>query len=209
MGALGGYGSKADSTMNSVQRPGDALERSLTLRTNAISAPTTRSLNGASDEHLTRAGQRVHAGGDVDGDSTRCRRRTVAFAGVARTDFQSELRPRADDGRCPARTGDLLLVRREQLLRSTAACRSGRSPSDRPHITAAFCCGLPLPQRFQPMLLLSRDSELSARRSSYTRASPSIPDESLTEIAAPRAVIGGRPRQPMRMSFLFTNSSAP
>ena len=25
-------------------------------------------------------------------------------------------------GRCPARTGDLLLVRREQLLRSTAAC---------------------------------------------------------------------------------------
>src|SRR5215203_2270627 len=34
------------------------------------------------------------------------------------------------DGRCPARTGDLLLVRREQLLRSTAACRSDRSRSD-------------------------------------------------------------------------------
>ena len=34
-------------------------------------------------------------------------------------------------------------------------------------------------------------------------------DEYLTEIAAPRAVISGRPRQPMRMSFLFTNSSAP
>lgn len=34
-------------------------------------------------------------------------------------------------------------------------------------------------------------------------------DESLTEIAAPGAVISGRPRQPMRMSFLFTNSSAP
>jgi hypothetical protein len=34
-------------------------------------------------------------------------------------------------------------------------------------------------------------------------------DEYLTEIAAPRAVISGRRRQPMRMSFLFTNSSAP
>ena len=34
-------------------------------------------------------------------------------------------------------------------------------------------------------------------------------DEYLTEIAAPRAVISGRPRQPVRMSFLFTNSSAP
>jgi hypothetical protein len=33
--------------------------------------------------------------------------------------------------------------------------------------------------------------------------------EYLTKIAAPRAVISGRPRQPMRMSFLFTNSSAP
>ena len=29
-----------------------------------------------------------------------------------------------EDGRCPARTGDLLLVRREQLLRSAAVCRS-------------------------------------------------------------------------------------
>src|SRR5215207_42563 len=53
------------------------------------------------------------------------------------------------DGRCPARTGDLLLVRREQLLRSTAACRSGRSANDRPHIAAALCCGSPLPERFQ------------------------------------------------------------
>ena len=34
-------------------------------------------------------------------------------------------------------------------------------------------------------------------------------DEYPTEIAAPRAVISGRSRQPMRMSFLFTNSSAP
>jgi hypothetical protein len=53
-----------------------------------------------------------------------------------------------EDGRCPARTGDLLLVRREHLLPSTAVCRSGRSPSDQPHISAAVCCGLPLPSRF-------------------------------------------------------------
>ena len=33
-------------------------------------------------------------------------------------------------GRRPARTGDLLLVRRERLLRCTAACRSGRSAGD-------------------------------------------------------------------------------
>ena len=38
---------------------------------------------------------------------------------------------------------------------------------------------------------------------------PDFSDEYLSEIAAPRAVISGRPRQPMRMSFLFTNSSAP
>jgi hypothetical protein len=31
-------------------------------------------------------------------------------------------------------------------------------------------------------------------------------DKYLTEIAAPRAVIRGRPRQPVRISFLFTNS---
>jgi hypothetical protein len=40
------------------------------------------------------------------------------------------------DGRCPARTGDLLLVRREQVLRSTAPGRSGRSASD------PMCCAL-------------------------------------------------------------------
>jgi hypothetical protein len=53
-----------------------------------------------------------------------------------------------DHGRCPARTGDLLLVRREHLLRFTAACRSGRSVSEESHLAAALCCGLPLPERF-------------------------------------------------------------
>jgi hypothetical protein len=52
------------------------------------------------------------------------------------------------DGRCPARTGDLLLVRREHLLRSTAVCRSDRSVSDGTRIFAALCWGLSLPQRF-------------------------------------------------------------
>jgi hypothetical protein len=47
------------------------------------------------------------------------------------------------------RTCDPLLRRREHLLRSTAACRSVRSASDRPQIAAALCCGLPLPRRFQ------------------------------------------------------------
>jgi hypothetical protein len=45
-----------------------------------------------------------------------------------------------EDARCPARTGDLLLVRREQLLPSTAASRSVRSASDVPHLAAALCC---------------------------------------------------------------------
>jgi hypothetical protein len=53
-----------------------------------------------------------------------------------------------EDGRCPARTGDLLLVRREQLLRSPAVCRSFRSASDELRRAAAVCCGLPLPSRF-------------------------------------------------------------
>ena len=52
------------------------------------------------------------------------------------------------DGRCPARTGDLLLVRREQLLRSTAVCRSSGSTSARARLAAVVCCGLPLPDRF-------------------------------------------------------------
>jgi hypothetical protein len=56
--------------------------------------------------------------------------------------------PAPEYGRCPARTGDLLLVRREQLLRSTAVCRSDRSVSDFPPPAAALCCGLSLPQRF-------------------------------------------------------------
>jgi hypothetical protein len=45
--------------------------------------------------------------------------------------------------------GDLLLVRREQALRSTAARRS-RAPASRGlRVAAALCCGLPLPSRFQ------------------------------------------------------------
>jgi hypothetical protein len=52
------------------------------------------------------------------------------------------------DGRCPARTGDLLLVRREQVLPSAAVCRSHRSASDESHLPAALYCGLSLPQRF-------------------------------------------------------------
>src|SRR5215208_4140643 len=52
-------------------------------------------------------------------------------------------------GRCPTRTGDLLLVRREHLLRSTAACRSGRPASGDSLVAAAFCRGLSLLQRLQ------------------------------------------------------------
>jgi hypothetical protein len=61
------------------------------------------------------------------------------------------------------RTCDPLLRRREQLLRSTATCRSGRSTSDGPHIAAAFCCGLPLPPRFHvdPPGFTKSDSEVS------------------------------------------------
>ena len=61
------------------------------------------------------------------------------------------------------RTCDPLLRRGEHLLRSTAACRSIRSTSDGPHIAAAFCCGLPLPQRFHvdPPTLTQSDSEVS------------------------------------------------
>jgi hypothetical protein len=63
------------------------------------------------------------------------------------------------NGRCPARTGDLLLVRREQLLQSTAVCRSSRSAGDEARLFAALCCGLSLPRRFHMTLLLSRESE--------------------------------------------------
>src|SRR5215208_2530841 len=54
-----------------------------------------------------------------------------------------------EDGRCPARTGDLLLVRRKHLPRSTGACRSDRTTSGGSLVAAAFCCGFPLPKRFQ------------------------------------------------------------
>ena len=76
---------------------------------------------------------------------------TAPFRGMWSADAMAEvpLRKRAREyGRCPARTGDLLLVRREQLLRSTAVCRSDRSVSDFPPPAAALCCGLSLPQRF-------------------------------------------------------------
>jgi hypothetical protein len=61
------------------------------------------------------------------------------------------------------RTCDPLLRRGEHLLRSTAACRSVCSASDGPRIAAAFCCGLPLPQRFHvdPPAFTPSDSEVS------------------------------------------------
>jgi hypothetical protein len=61
------------------------------------------------------------------------------------------------------RTSDPLLRRDQQVLRSTAACRSGRSTSDGAHIASAFCCGLPLPPRFRvdPPAVTQRDSEVS------------------------------------------------
>jgi hypothetical protein len=71
----------------------------------------------------------------------------------------------APPGHAPGRTRtcDPLLRRREHLLRSTAACRSGRSTSDGPHIAAAVYCGLPLPQRFHvdPPAFTPSDSEVS------------------------------------------------
>ena len=71
-------------------------------------------------------------------------------------------RPRGDaPGR--TRTCDPLLRRREQVLRSAAACRSVCSTSDGPHIAAASCCGLPLPPRFHvdPPAFTQSDSEVS------------------------------------------------
>ncbi len=65
---------------------------------------------------------------------------------------------RIRSGRCPARTGDLLLVRREQLLRSTAVCRSVRLASHEPHIAAAVCCSLLLPERFHKLASVGSDS---------------------------------------------------
>jgi hypothetical protein len=63
-----------------------------------------------------------------------------------------------EDGRCLARTGDLLLVRREHVLQATAVCHSGRSANDLPHAAAALCCGLSLPERFQMLAALWRKS---------------------------------------------------
>ena len=67
---------------------------------------------------------------------------------TAAPDRQSASKAVRVDGRCLARTGDLLLVRRKQVLRSTAVCRSDRLVSDGPRQAAALCCGLPLPRRF-------------------------------------------------------------
>jgi hypothetical protein len=75
----------------------------------------------------------------------------------------SEAEP--EDGRCPARTGDLLLVRREHLLPSAAVCRSIRSTSDQPPISAALCCSLSLPQRFH-MIAAAFTRRRKRRRSS-------------------------------------------
>jgi hypothetical protein len=71
----------------------------------------------------------------------------TCLSAAAMADIPLQKRPPEDTpGR--TRTCDPLLRRREHLLRSAAACRSGRSASDGPHIADAFCCGLPLPQRF-------------------------------------------------------------
>jgi hypothetical protein len=70
------------------------------------------------------------------------------------------LRLRAS-GRCLARTGDLLLVRREQLLRSTAVCRSSRSASDARRQAAALCCGFSLPRRFRARSRISASGDSS------------------------------------------------
>ena len=66
---------------------------------------------------------------------------------TAMADIPLRKRP-PEDAPGRTRTCDPLLRRREHLLRSTAASRQDRSASDGPHITAALCCGLPLPQRF-------------------------------------------------------------
>ena len=79
------------------------------------------------------------------------------------------------DGRCPARTGDLLFARREQLLPSAAVCRPIGSTSDGPHISAAVYCGLSLPKRFRK----------SAQRSSSCPANQ--PLSSAPAVAAPTA----------------------
>src|SRR5215210_2868001 len=60
----------------------------------------------------------------------------------------------------PESARDLLLVRREQLLRSTAVRRSFRLGAMNRTYFAAFCCGLPLPQRFHMPLPLSREALL-------------------------------------------------
>ena len=52
----------------------------------------------------------------------------TCFPAAAIADVPRRKRSR-EDGRCPARTGDLLLVRRERVPRSTAACPWCRSAS--------------------------------------------------------------------------------
>jgi hypothetical protein len=102
------------------------------------------------------------------------------------------------NGRCPARTGDLLLVRREHLLRSTAVRRSDRLASDGTLRAAAFCCGLPLPQRFHITRRLSRESDSEVGRprdscfSSKAAAVPSPGSVLLSRGDSARAVEGAR-----------------
>ena len=79
----------------------------------------------------------------------------------------------SEDGRCPARTGDLLLVRREHLLRSTAVCRSGRSASDGPRLAAAallrFVASTALPQESRGAPALTRKRKRGRRSFACSR----------------------------------------
>ena len=91
---------------------------------------------------------------------------TAAIADVPRRKRSRE------DGRCPARTGDLLLVRREQVLRSAAVCRSdplGERYAAPWLLRSAAVC------RFHSAstcsLLLSRESASEAAGASRARVS--------------------------------------
>ena len=78
----------------------------------------------------------------------------ASLGGTYRTPAMSALKSVApaeagtDDAPGRTRTCDPLLRRREHVLRSTAACRSGGSGSHELRPAVALCCGLPLPKRF-------------------------------------------------------------
>jgi hypothetical protein len=119
--------------------------------------------------------------------STKASTATLQNAGLAATKSGVPVPDRIyADGRCPARTGDLLLVRREQLLRSTAVCRSGRSTSDLSPIAAALCCGLSLPRRFQV------DAQETARRATRLTWWIAVPLEGPEGTPAALWSLGGR-----------------